>query len=441
MRTRPHFQRHLWVAALVIVFISGCSAFRPACGPSSGRSQRCSFSSKDPKDGSTPSRLAKRRAEAALWALVPPDLEIEVPQTETAVFEAAAEPQPDLSSEFTSDHPRVGEFVGKFETKRRDFFARAFDRSGRYVPLMMEILEEEGLPPELAYLPLIESAYRPDAVSHAGAVGPWQFIQGTGKRYGLRMDRYVDDRRDPEKSTRAAARYLKDLYEMFGNWSLSLAAYNTGEMRISRIQDTRGVDSFWDMMEQGYLHPETRDYVPMFFAIVQIARAPQTYGFDDIVDDPVSFEIVKVDRSVSLDKIAELAGASAREVIELNPALIRRVTPPDRDGYEIRIPAGSSQTFATRYAKWTRYAAASKQPVASGAAVYRVRKGDTPASIAKRFGVSVETLMRLNGWKDPRRLIPGQRVRFPAPPKSGGTRVASASGETLQIAAGRTARP
>src|SRR5262249_24326227 len=158
-----------------------------------------------------------------------------------------------------------------------------------------------GLPAELAYLPLIESGYRPQAVSPAGAVGPWQFIPETGRRYGLRIDSLVDERRDPIKSTQAASQYLKDLHEMFGDWELSLAAYNTGEYRVARILQDKNVEDYWDMRDRGYLPSETSNYVPKFLAAVQIARAPQEYGFDTPTHHvPEHYEMVDVDRQVSL---------------------------------------------------------------------------------------------------------------------------------------------
>src|SRR5262249_10011013 len=160
------------------------------------------------------------------------------------------------------------------------FFTEALSRSGRYVPRMSSILAKEGLPPELAYLPLIESGFRTRAISRAGAVGPWQFIRGTGRRYGLRIDRYVDERRGPVKSTQAAAKYLKDLHEMFGNWHLSLAAYNTGEQNIARILGQGRVQNYWQMSERGYLYEETADFVPEFLAALHIAETPEAYGFD-----------------------------------------------------------------------------------------------------------------------------------------------------------------
>jgi membrane-bound lytic murein transglycosylase D len=233
--------------------------------------------------------------------------------------------------------------VTRFQTDLRNFFASALSRSGRYVPRMSSILEKEGVPQELAYLPLIESGFRTGAVSRAGAVGPWQFIRATGQRYGLRIDRYVDERRDPVKSTYAAARYLKDLYDMFGNWHLSLAAYNTGERNISRILGRGDADDFWQMSDRGYLYQETENYVPQFLAALQIAEEPEAYGFQPPDAQPPHYDLVTIKRSLSLATVAQLSGTSTDTIKDLNPALHRGVVPPH--GYAVRLPKGTKETF------------------------------------------------------------------------------------------------
>ncbi len=246
-------------------------------------------------------------------------------------------------AQFDFSHPRVDNFVTQFQTNLRAFYSRALSRSGRYVPRMSSILQKKGLPQELAYLPLIESGYQPHAVSRAGAVGPWQLIPGTGRRYGLRIDRYVDERRDPVKSTEAAAEYLKDLHDMFGDWHLSLAAYNTGEQNIVRILERRRIESFWDMSARGLLYQETSDFVPEFLAALQIAETPEAYGFDAPSEHPAQYDIVKVDRALSLSTVARLTGASTSTIQELNPALHRGLVPPT--GYSVRLPKGTKEGF------------------------------------------------------------------------------------------------
>ena len=188
--------------------------------------------------------------------------------------------------EFHFIHPRVTRFVARFESDGRGSLGTALSRSHRYVHDISTILCEEGLPPELAYLPLIESAFRPHAVSRAGAVGLWQLLASTGRHYGLRIDRYVDERRDPVKSTRAAAKYLKDLHATFGDWHLSLAAYNSGEHAILRLLVRRPSVTFWELRQSGHLHAETADFVPKFLAAVQIAESPEAHGFDAVTEQP-----------------------------------------------------------------------------------------------------------------------------------------------------------
>jgi len=189
-------------------------------------------------------------------------------------------------AEFHVMHPRITRFVARFESDGRGSLGTALSRSQRYVHAISTILREEGLPPELVYLPLIESAFSPHAVSRAGAVGLWQLLASTGRHYGLRIDRHVDERRDPVKSTRAAAKYLKELHATFGNWHLSLAAYNSGEHAITRLLANRPSVTFWQLRQSGHLHAETADFVPKFLAAVQIAENPEAHGFDAATEDP-----------------------------------------------------------------------------------------------------------------------------------------------------------
>jgi membrane-bound lytic murein transglycosylase D len=177
--------------------------------------------------------------------------------------------------------------VARFESNRPGSLGSALLRSQQYVPRIAAILRQDGLPPELAYLPLIESAFRPHAVSRAGAVGLWQLAASTGRHYGLRIDRYVDERHDPIKSTRAAARYLKDLHNTFGDWQISLAAYNSGEYALARLRARRPSDGFWELREGGHLHAETADFVPRFLAAVQIAQSPEAHGFEAMTQEPL----------------------------------------------------------------------------------------------------------------------------------------------------------
>jgi len=295
---------------------------------------------------------------------------------------------------FDLDKPEVRSKVAKFQNELRDFFDGALVRSGKYVPTMTDMLIREGLPGELAYLPLIESGYRPHAVSPAGAVGPWQFIPETGKRYGLRIDSLVDERRDPIKSTEAAALYLKELHEMFGDWELSLAAYNSGEWRVARILADTGAPDFWSMRNRGYLPRETSEYVPRFLAAVQIAKAPQEYGFAAPIHSLFHFETVNVDRQLPLRTAADMCGVPAAELQELNPALRRGITP---SGYALRVPTGAAEPLRTALANYVEPVHAARQiarathrgPVVARADRRRqvVARGATPSRTA-RIGVT-----------------------------------------------------
>jgi hypothetical protein len=297
------------------------------------------------------------------------------------------------TAKFDLEKPAVQNRVAAFQGHLRGFFDEALSRGAKYLPSMTDILVREGLPAELAYLPLIESGYRPQAVSPAGAAGPWQFIPETGRRYGLRIDALVDERRDPIKSTHAASAYLKDLHEMFGDWELSLAAYNSGEYRVARIlANKKDVDDFWDMRERGYLPSETSAYVPSFLAAVQIARAPEDYGFSAPIHTPEHYEMVDVDRQVSLRAAAGFCGVSTSELAELNPALRSGITP---SGYSLRVPAGKAEPLRVGLATYVepvharRAAARGTGGGRSNATVARARRGVIGVAQARKSAVRV----------------------------------------------------
>ena len=228
-----------------------------------------------------------------------------------------------MESEFTANHPRIEHFVTRFKLRRRESLQDALERSGKYRARLTAILVREGVPTELSCLPLIESGYRTGVVSPAGAAGLWQFTRGTGREYGLRIDRYVDERRDPVKSTHAAARYLRDLHQMFGSWQLSLAAYNVGAQRIAHVLERSEIRTYWDL--KGALPQETNDYVPLFLAALHIASAPEAHGFARPDYTPLQYDVVRVERSLSFRLVAQMAGVSVAHIAELNPALVRKV--------------------------------------------------------------------------------------------------------------------
>jgi len=298
------------------------------------------------------------------------------------------------------ENDRVRYFVDHFTGRLRGFFERALGRSGRYIPMMATILQEEGLPQDLVYLCLIESGFSSYAVSKAKAVGPWQFIRGTGLRYGLKINGWMDERRDPVKSTRAAAAYLKDLHSQFGEWFLAAAAYNAGERKVERAIDRSRTNDFWRLSRKTYLKAETRNYVPKFIAAALIANTPEKYGFGDVAyESPLEYDEVTIRRPLSLHAAAELAKTTLEAIKGLNPALLRNVTPPDANGFLLRVPKGSGESFAQAYE-----ALPDTQP---RVITHKVKKGETLLGIAKKYGQRVNQLMELNGLKN-RRLRAGQ---------------------------------
>ena len=276
-----------------------------------------------------------------------------------------------------------------------------------YGPMIDHILAEENVPKEMKYLAMAESGLNPRARSWAGAVGMWQFMPATGRRYGLRINAWVDERRDPEKATRAAARHLRDLYDEFGDWHLAMAAFNCGAGCVRRaVRRTGEPDaSYWDAYD--YLPRETRGYVPMFIAAAHIMENPEAYGFELAPPTPAfSYDYVAVHGSMlSLQTLAQLSGTKASVLRSLNPELRRGRVPPSRDRYHLRIPLGSYPRFVWNYAELPDQR---KQP----ATTYAVRSGDTLSEIAQRFGTSTGVLQRLNGLESTL-IRQGQRLVVP----------------------------
>lgn len=339
--------------------------------------------------------------------------------------------------ELDIEHPRVQTLVANYQTTMRPTLERALQRGSKYLPSMKNTLREEGVPPEFAYgVPIVESGYSLQATSHAGAVGPWQFIRGTGQRYGLRIDGYVDERRDPEKATRAAARYLRDLYDRFGDWHLALAAYNTGEGNIERIRDNRGCESFWEMRDRGYLPQETSEYVPKVLAAMEVATSPKRYGIEVVKSPPAKFDTIQITRPISLKAVAQLTGSDVDTIQELNPALKRGVVPPD--GYEVRLPEGTRDQFTVALASYREPEPMLFEARSSG--TYTVRRGDTLGRIASRYGVSASSLARANGLRAQRGLRSGQQLRIPG--RTGEVRLAAdAPRPAVSASASRSRRP
>ncbi len=377
---------------------------------------------------------------------------------------------PAVYGEISYDMPvvmndRVEFFIRHFQTNGRSAFKKWLARSTKYLSMKRRILRENGLPEDLAYLVLIESGFNPRAYSRAGAAGTWQFMPWTGRRYGLRVDWWIDERRDPEKSTRAAAAYLRRLYDMFGSWYLAGAGYNAGEGRIRSVSRRYKTNDFWEMAEKRRgLKKETRDYIPKYLAAMIIAKEPAKYGFDDIeYSRPVTYDKLPLRKATDLRVIAKACGCLVKELTELNPELKRGVTPPGYRGYYVKVPRGKAEvtmanldkipdhkrvsfirhkikrgealyTIARRYrtkigpimdlnnikrASFIREGKELIVPIklekASRLAslesgVYLVKKGDTLWDISVRFGVNLHDLIEWNGIKRVDLLRPGQKI-------------------------------
>ena len=393
---------------------------------------------------------------------------------------------------------QVAGYISYFSNRGRGTFERAFARSGRYHDMMVSILKQEGVPQDLIYLAQAESGFHPLAVSRAGARGIWQFMGSRARGYGLQRSLWVDDRQDPEKSTRAAARHLKDLYAQFGDWYLAMAAYNSGPGTVQAAVRRTGYADFWELYRRNVLPKETRNYVPIILAVTIVTKNLSQYGFDDVsMDEPVAFDKVTINYPVDLRLVAECVDAAPAQLQELNPSLLRLTTPKE-GAFELHLPAGTKDQYQTAIAAipsdmrlWWRYhkvqpsdtlaslsrsyrvtaksiatanhldgteleagarviipVAAGKHPVSDTSTYarritrYKVRKGDTVETVAENFGVSAQMVRRWNGL--PRGdSLRGRKVlalHLPVTPSSEAGSTAKSAGHTRKPAETATAK-
>jgi membrane-bound lytic murein transglycosylase D len=292
-------------------------------------------------------------------------------------------------------------------SKFKNSFSKRLMRSGKYVTQMSDILVNNGLPPELVYLPLIESEFRTDAYSHKKASGPWQIMPRTAKILGLKIDWWIDERRDPEKSTRVAAKYLNYLYKKFGSWNLALAAYNAGEGRIRMALKSSGTTSYWEIRETRYIAGETKNYVPLYIAAAAIAMDPEGFGFKKLeYQRPLEYDEVVINQPMSIDMIARFTGVDERIIKDLNPELRRWCTPPDVAEYKLRIPKSAKKMFM---------ASVNNTVVQDlmNIRFYKVERGDTVAKIAKKLGASIQRIINMNGLGSSAMIFAGKQIVIP----------------------------
>ncbi len=308
------------------------------------------------------------------------------------------------------ENDKVRYFIDYFTGPAREGFARWLERSGRYLPMMREVFAEEGLPQDLAYLPMIESGFNARACSRAQAVGLWQFMESTGRIYNLHNDWWKDERRDPVKATRAATRHLGDLYRRFGDWYLALAAYNAGAGKLERAIRMFESRDFWQISRGRYLKTETKNYLPKFLAAVIIAKEPAKYGFVDLnYHPPLAYETAELPSSTDLDIVARLCEVSYEEIRDLNPELKRWCTPPGVAGYPVRLPAEKAETFASQYAEISPDRRANFRR-------HRIKPGDTLGGLAAHYRIRTRDIVALNGIRNPRALQVGRDLILPLRP-------------------------
>lgn len=357
---------------------------------------------------------AKTDTNPAAQSLLGPQKQTPLAQQTEPGTEEISEAEPEDTLQGYEDvkfdvkrNSKVERYIRRFSGKGKGNFAVILRRSGKYLPDIRETLRSEGVPQEIAYLPIIESGFNPRAVSKKNAVGLWQFIRPTGLKYGLKINYWVDERMHAEKSTLAAARYLSKLFDEFGSWELALAAYNCGEKRVARAIKRTGSTDFWTVSKR--LPRETRNYIPKFNAALIIAQNPEKYGFR-ITETGKDYEAVSVPPRKSLAEIANLLDMGYKEISKYNPSLVGLSTPPGKN-YELKVPKGYGEKLIAVKSEVETLKNV-QTPFRTKPVRYRVRTDDSLWKIARKFGTSVEKLKYANNLSSSI-IRPGQRLKIP----------------------------
>jgi membrane-bound lytic murein transglycosylase D len=330
---------------------------------------------------------------------LPEQQPVPAPIDEANQVEPAADPKLKAKAEAELQHIQsdlpltindyVAGYINYFSTHGRSVFEGSWVRSGRYREMILRVFREEGIPQDLIYMAQAESGFKPQALSRARARGMWQFMASRGVGYGLRRTWWVDDRQDPEKATRAAARHLKDLYNQFGDWYLAMAAYNSGPGNVQQAVRRTGYADFWELYKRNVLPAETKNYVPIILAMTIMSKNPAQYGLDSVQPDPpMTYDVVKVDYPVDLRLVADCVDTPVDVLIDLNPSLLRRTTPKDQ-AFDLHIPEGSKD----------RYESAIAAIPTEKRVVWRyhaVQPGDTLSSIARKYRVTERSISQAN---------------------------------------------
>jgi membrane-bound lytic murein transglycosylase D len=330
------------------------------------------------------------------------------PSTEEAVKADLAATEHDVP---IPQNAKVLAAVELLSGRLRDYVQESLVRGSQYLPMIQTVFRAEGLPLDLAYIPVIESGFKTNALSKASAKGPWQFMKPTARDHGLKTDWYIDERSDPEKATVAAAKYLKTLHKMFdGDWHLVLAAYNGGLGRLQRAMRSSGADDFWSLANSSrHLPRETREYVPLILAAIIVAKNPAQYGFEYTPTDGIAYDKVRLPRAVDLRRVAEWTGTTIDEIQALNPELRRWTTPVKYPDYEVKVPVGTADRLTARLAN--------TPPSDLGALNwYTVKSGETLTSVARRLRVARVDLAEANHLSVRSRIRPGQDLIIPRAP-------------------------